>query len=153
MVKLLLKFGYRVDNEKGNCNKLINLVDGLLAILYCIISSIMLFTSELSVLIILLSFFVLIRPIIKNMIEYDKMVKKPPDKTAIKHTNATKVHIIKISVELIVLILMCINFILHGFFSIIFLYFFPFIVLLLNLFEDLQLVVERLYDAHKEIYE
>lgn len=156
MVKLLTCCGYTVGNKNGNNNKIISLIDVSLALLYYIVSLVSLNISSISRVSILLNFFIVIRIIIKEVIEYRKSVDDFRNLHKISKNRKYNIHlysrpyIIKIILGYFIILLMTIV-IVSSTDKKYLIYLFSFGVLAVTLIEDIIYMLERLYNAKANI--
>lgn len=96
MVSFFKKCGYHVNSPNKKQNFVINILDGLLILIYVVLSFINLYGSTPSELVFFLNVITLGRVLLKNLIEQSKVVKvqSGTDTMAI-----TLIHVIKITVE------------------------------------------------------
>lgn len=161
--ELLIKLGYRVNCKTGNRFRLINNIDIIFLIAYIVTSTYNFIISEPSYCVWWLNILIMIRIIIRNVLE-TKRIKEPPSEEH-DSTNVRKIIIIRFIpyrtiFEAGITVCMFASMIIgriygtaqeltSGSFGIWFT-FIGFAVLLISFLEDLLKIMEQLYDAKIE---
>ena len=146
MVKFFNWCGYTVNSPNNLQRPVLNIVDIALVLIYTVLSFRNLLIAKPSVSILIINVVILLRLILKNVIEQGKIADSQDDKNK---DHISIVYIVKIVLEACTLILLLAFFIwsvnVTGDLSIV--KFIAGVVLVLSFFDNIWTIFERLYDA------